>query len=392
MDDIEKLKVLVIGEVYGSYRAQSLIRGLLEHQSEYVFSRASRAFYSEKQSCENCTFLTKAKIWINNVFLRALTPFFFLLEISVKALFADIIYLLPMNLRLFPHVYFFKVIYQKPLIIDLYISIYDTVIDTGKVEELGFLSHWFYSHLDRWGITKSDLLIHHSWCELEHIANLVGVNDINEEKVRILPLAVEPRSLADLTPSAGEIFRVCWWGSLIPLHGLDKMIRAIGVLVKENFPIRFDIFAMPSSKIQSYLKLVASLELENAVEIHVDKTFINGKLEPYLVHQCDLALGVFGDSSKAQNAIVNKVVDALALQLPVLTRPSPAINEFLNPETDLFVCESTPKAIADAVRAIANDPEERKRRAYAGHSRYLSTFTITRYIQEVLSCLKSFSG
>ena len=81
-------------------------------------------------------------------------------------------------------------------------------------------------------------------------------------------------------------------------------------------------------------------------------SFFDGKLPEYLIDNCDLALGIFGETLKAERAIPNKVVEALSMGIPTLTRHSPALNEFFDIELDLWTCEPSPDAIADAILKI----------------------------------------
>ena len=218
---------------------------------------------------------------------------------------------------------------------------------------------------------------------MEYIAKLVGAK-LDSKRTAILPLAVEPKKNAH-PDEEGNVFRICWWGTWIPLHGLDNVINAIKLLSEKN--VKLELFGVPGANGDPYIKMITEMKLSKYITVHTDKSFGNGLLEEYLSKKCDLALGIFGNSQKSKNVIVNKIVDAFAMALPVLTMEAPVLREFIDTENELFVCQNDPSSMADVVRNIINNPEERIRRSKLGHKRYLETFTSDHYAQNVLSII-----
>lgn len=86
-----------------------------------------------------------------------------------------------------------------------------------------------------------------------------------------------------------------------------------------------------------------------------------------------------------------KVVDAMSMRLPVLSRYTDAINELLNINDDIFVCDPTPDAIAEALIKIRDNPTERQRRAENGYIKWKSSFTQEsfedRFLDAVRQCI-----
>jgi glycosyltransferase involved in cell wall biosynthesis len=88
-----------------------------------------------------------------------------------------------------------------------------------------------------------------------------------------------------------------------------------------------------------------------------------------------IMLGVFGDTEKTRYVIPNKVFEALAMGLPLITAESPALNEFLEPGKHLStVPPGNPTALAAEIVRLAETPSERKRLGEAGVQRIREAF------------------
>ena len=88
---------------------------------------------------------------------------------------------------------------------------------------------------------------------------------------------------------------------------------------------------------------------------------------PQELRRAGCALGVFGTSEKAGRVIPNKVFQALACGVPVITADTPAARELLaSDESALLVRPGDAQALAAAVRRFAEDPPLARRVADGG--------------------------
>jgi glycosyltransferase involved in cell wall biosynthesis len=371
-------RILLLGKTAGTYRTQNLIKALLDER--YILSIASTEWYSKPREAYSSHFDK-----IKGRFLNKIFNILILIETLIRGSTADLIYILPMNSDMINTALRVKRLHGTPIISELYISLYDTLVhDRKKLKDNTGRSEYL-KHLDKMLIEKSDYLVHLSNHEFNYISKLVGAN-IDPDRLKIFPLAIEEKLVADtIIEDSENIFRMCWWGHFSPLHGLEKIFIATKILKSQGHKIRLDIWG-PTDFSDPYVEMAKEMGLSEEISFHGSD--YSTKLQEYLTHYCDLALGIFGDSGKAQNAVANKVVDAMAMRLPVLTMDSPCLWEFFEP-TDIFACSNEPEEMARKIVEIAANRENLKKTAFAGHVRYLETFTVKQYSKKVLELVKN---
>ncbi len=372
------MKILLVGNVAGASRSQLLIQKLIVFQTnkDYTISICGTDFYATAKSY-NKKKLTKAH------------KFFFLMELFLKVGFADIIYLMAMNNHFIKPVLLCNRFWKKKIISDFYISAYDTGLDRGnfkndtpksRKQKERFISY------DKLILEKSDIVLHLTKGELDYVANLVDAK-VDYTKTKIVPLGIEERPRAQ--PTQSKIFRIAWWGTWIPLHGIENILLAIKFVSEQKANFKLDLFGSEGKDKDFYVDFIKELEIGAYVTVHTDKSFANGKLDTELLYHCDLALGNFGNSQKAEHVITNKIVDAMSMGLTVLTKRNKVLHEFIDEENDLFVCSNDPLEIGATILSIIKDPEESKRRGNNGYHCYKAHFTPQLYTDKVISIIEN---
>ena len=364
-------KVLLYGN-FGDYRSQTLVKFLLD--SQYYVSLV----------CPDCYYLEGEPQGIGKLLLV-----FPLIELFIKAAFTDIIYLPPMNTRFIKSAVWAAKLFRKKLIVEIYISIYDTYVTDqkplkGKQIRPGTRQANDMLRKDILALEKSDYIIHTAEHELGYWKKLLKAN-FSQDKVFIAPncnvstLEYQKRFKQD------NRLRICWWGTFIPLHGLDNILEALKLLQEQGVQFTCNLFGVDNSLFNEYATKIGKENLEH-VYLRKDLKFSDGTLPNYLINQCDLALGIFGNTDKAYNTVPNKLIEALSMGLPTLTMNSPALNEFFNPK-DLCTCEPSPESIAKSIRAIASG--EACDVAWSQtRQKVLETFSVNRYQKVVHQVLE----
>jgi len=376
--------LLCIGDVLSPYRSAIIMTRLIDYEPDKKINviLVSKSYVSPE----------KYGSILGKSLAKIISDLYYWIDLFLKLPFTDVVYLMPQNHKCFLPLYILNLVFRKPIISDLYVSLYDTRMDRGAGElstTNRILNNTHYLKLlDRLIIEKSTLVTHPTKGELIHISETVGAK--LGENYAILPLAVKRRRHAD--PTHSDIFRICWWGSWIPLHGIENILRATKIVAQKGYNIHLDLLGTDSPEARDYIKFIEELSVEKWTTVYYNKSFTNGLLEEHLVKHCDLALGNFGNSEKAKNVITNKIIDAMAMQIPVLTMNNPVLEEFFDINNDLFVSSNDPAEIAAEIISIISNPSECKRRSINGHERYLKDFTPEKYYEDFTTLIYNVAG
>jgi glycosyltransferase involved in cell wall biosynthesis len=149
------------------------------------------------------------------------------------------------------------------------------------------------------------------------------------------------------------MLRVFFYGSYIPLQGVDVIVRAARVLESRGDAVRLTL-------VGSGQTLPAARALAERLGLGVSTVRFEPPVPydalPGLMAASDLCLGVFGATPKAGRVVPNKVFDALACARPVITADTAAAR--------------------DAIRALLRDPALRSEIARAGHESFRARFSL----------------
>jgi glycosyltransferase involved in cell wall biosynthesis len=330
---IKKKNIYIIGNILGAYRSQSILSILL-NSTKYTVNFNN--FTVSDKSSKTLHTLLKAI----DVFIVTVLRLYFLIR-------ADIVFILPMNNNKFFQILTAK-FFRKKIVSDFYISYYDTrIIDRNWAGEKSFMARVYRMYDMTLLKTKKVFFLNQS--EADYYTKIVGNDNKFIVNSAILPLCLEPRPKAQLNyfnHRLTKIINICWWGTFIPLHGLDKIIEAARILKESKFEFKVHLFGDSKENGLPFQKMIEEKGLTENMFLYYDYTFLNGRLEAYLLENCDLALGAFGDSLKAKTVITNKVIDALSMKIPVMTCHSSGVEEYFEDETDLFLCKNNPDEMA----------------------------------------------
>jgi glycosyltransferase involved in cell wall biosynthesis len=249
-----------------------------------------------------------------------------------------------------------------------FISLYDTaVVDRGQIPA-GSLRAFFLRQVDTWAFHAADVVVVDTHAQGEHYAQLFG---LAPQRFRRSFVGHEfgsgPASLKGSDDVGPEQLRVLFFGTYVPLHGVDVILEAAALLNGEA-GIEFVLIG-DGQLYQSMVQRARMLELQR---VQFVSAWLDAQALQRQVVESSVCLGIFGCTDKAARVIPYKVHGALALARPVVTRDSPAIRELLvDDESALLCAPGDPQSLAAALRRLAREPQLRTRLAAGGHRAYL---------------------
>jgi len=198
-----------------------------------------------------------------------------------------------------------KIIHKKPIIYFPSFSIFDTLVNDRKtIKEKSFkakIVHFVDGLACKW----SDLVVLESTEEMNYFVKEFG---LNKKRFRQYPLGAD-ESLFQSLPQKYQIngkFVVLFFGTFIPLHGVETMVKS-AIILKKNDDIIFRICGDGQTK-PMIEKIIVENNLKNIELLGLvprEKLLEN-------IKQSDVCLGIFGDTNKAQKVVTNKVFQILA--------------------------------------------------------------------------------
>jgi len=309
---MKKLKILFVGKSNLDYnRVQVLINGLKKRNDfeVYIYEFKKRSAFDKKH--------------------------FSKLEDLV-----DYIYIPPFRHQ---DVKLIKRYTDKPIIFDPLISKFMTkVFDYGHFWKAP-IKYWLdFIPFHRVDILLADTLLHKKYFSKTFF--------ISENKIKVLPIGVDTSLFSnEKIKTSKEVFKVGFYGSFIPLQGVDVIIEA-AILLKENKDILFELigngvqFEAVKKKIKKYnLTNVSLIGWVKYEELNVE------------ISKFDLCLGVFGKSFKTDIVIPNKVWHYAAMGKCIVTKNTLGIKEAFTENENIVLIENSPKVLADTILELKKD-------------------------------------
>ncbi len=229
---------------------------------------------------------------------------------------------------------------------DMFLSLYDTVVDDRKmVADRGAAARLLWT-VEWLAARAAHLVLLDTQAHADRIA---GLFRLPRGKTVAVAVGAETDLFPRLPrrPARAERPRVLFYGQLIPLHGIETILRAALSERGRRFDWHIVGTGQDRPKVEAAL---ASAEAEHVT------------WEPWLPYEtlidaigaADICLGIFGASDKAASVVPNKVYQALVAGRAVISRDSPAMRETFPAGPGLtLVPHSDPEALLDAIDALA---------------------------------------
>lgn len=218
---------------------------------------------------------------------------------------------------------------------DAFTSVYDTLVNDRALAGKKSIKALYYFLLDWVLIRFSDILFFDTE---EHKAYFQSTFGLGARKSYVIPVTVDVDRLAAITAKQlpehkDGMFEILFCGYFIPLQGIEFIVGAADQLRNET-GIRFTLLGSGQTR-PDIEKLVHERNLTNLQ--FLDRV----PYEDLLAYTkgTNLSLGIFGKSEKAGRVVANKIIESLAVGVPLVTGRSPAVERFLTDGVNVFFAE-----------------------------------------------------
>jgi glycosyltransferase involved in cell wall biosynthesis len=267
-----------------------------------------------------------------------------------------------------PIVIMARLLWWRPLVWDMHYSLYDALVNDRELVHAGGMKAAWYYVLEWVACRASTLTLLDTDVHAQYIRHFFGLSEMacsyvltgaNERRLHEFLRRSPPARLR----SGKDSFVVSFHGKYIPLQGVEYIVEAAKILASDT---RFGFVLVGRGQTFDAVRARA-LDCSNITfvpRIPYDRI-------PQVIKEADVSLGIFGSTGKARRVIPNKLYEAVALGVAVVTGDSPAIREVFTGDVDIVLCKmADPADLAMRLRQLADDPAMRDRIAQNGYATF----------------------
>ncbi len=273
---------------------------------------------------------------------------------------------------------------KKPLAWDVLNSLYLMVSERGIAKHHPVTAALLRT-IERWACLLPDML----FLDTERFVEWFGTTyDIPPERFRLIPIGVDERKFAPLEKTVSDdIFRVVYYGTYIPNHGVETIVKA-AKLLEDDKHIHFEMIGSGPEETRAR-ETARNLKVTNI-------RFIGWLEQPELTRRianADLILGAFGTTQQLELTNNNKIYEGFAMLKPVISGDTPALPHVLKHKVHLYLCKrGNPQSLANGIRELRANPSLCQEMAANGKRIVHEYFDITAIGQRVAMHIRELAG
>ena len=270
--------------------------------------------------------------------------------------------------------------WRRPLVLDAFLSLREALVEDRELFRVGGLWDRVLKWLDRTAALLADRVLLDTDEHIDYYANSVCIP--HSKFIRVFVGEDEdiftPRNHPPLEPPM-----VLYFGTYLPMHGVDTIIRAAKLLEDKNVVIEL---IGNGPEYQKVRRLADELGLGN---VRFETNWLDTSSIADRVAVTSICLGIFGRGEKARRVLPCKVFPALAMAKPLITGETPAATEALrHGENAYLVPLNNPQALARAIRILLDDNQLATNIGLGGVKTFRERFTPGAIGQELIAELE----
>ncbi|HET6350469.1 MAG TPA: glycosyltransferase [Candidatus Krumholzibacteria bacterium] len=255
----------------------------------------------------------------------------------------------------------------KTCVFDPLVSRYDTRVHDRRDVPAGGAQAWHNLNLDRVSMSLADLALADTGTHAAFFQSRLAAPDV---PVRVLPVGYDDDVFRPAAQVEGTPVRVLFYGSYLPLHGVDVIVEAAARL-RENGAIHIELIGGGQTFGDVEQRVRAAGLVNVTLTPRVDEADLCARIAG-----ASICLGIFGSTDKAARVVPNKVYQCMGMNRAVITADTPAAREFFVPGRHVeLVPPGNADALAAAIQALAVDDARRRALAEAAGEHVRANFS-----------------
>ena len=270
-------------------------------------------------------------------------------------------------------------IVRVPMVIDYFVSLHETVVDDRGIVSSASLTAKVLRSVDALSAKLATLVLADTPEDVEAFAKETSTAP---SKWRTVWVGADSHIYKPVaaTPSLANV--VLFYGTYIPLQGIDFIVRASLLLPKE-YQVRLIGDGQERPRIEKIIReLGAPVELLDSVS--------EAEL-PAKISEASVCLGIFGTGAKSSRVIPNKVFQCMAMGKAIITADTPAIRHHLE-DAVVTVPAGNPQALANGIVALLEDEVKIRELETGARKLFLEKFDDNKIAPLLVEALQAASG
>jgi glycosyltransferase involved in cell wall biosynthesis len=373
-------KVLIYGSLVIKNRAPAQIGSIFKLAVDV--SRICRTYYVRD---------TKSKWSLARLIQKSFGSLVFHISLPSLIWKADAIYVLPScNTEMGP-LAFWNRIFKKPVIIDYYVSVFEWSCLMFNNHHPDSKTGRNYLRWDRLAF-EADHVIHCNRIEWYHIADVLGFPKRDKEFYCVQLGTDFHKNVRQVkSPPRGEKTIFGWWGSSMPLHGLEIIIEGFEKLAERHCDFELHLLFLDEPRKKDYEKRAGAIPNHPWLISSIGITSSDGKLQNYINDRINIGFSHFGRGENCEYVYTNKVIESMSLGRTCLVADCPGNYEYADDlETYFYLCEASAEGIAAAAEKAITNPSlrlEKEANCEALFKEKFSTDAVAVHFEETLKTI-----
>ncbi|WP_455230223.1 hypothetical protein [Geopseudomonas aromaticivorans] len=272
---------------------------------------------------------------------------------------------------------------NRPIIFDAMMSPYSALNEESKSGAIGRVLSKPWKAIEASILHNAEIVLTDTKLHATHFSETFG---LPEKKIHPIPVGATTPIIQAHTTSPEHEFSVLFYGSFLPLHGMETIIGAASLL--RDLPIRFD-FIGGSAKQAHNLHTLCDI---NSFTRYTHQAWIPyERLISETIPQATVCLGgPFGNTPQACRVVTGKTSQFLALGKATIIGNIREDYGFIDRENCLLVEQGNAQALAESLKWCISNREKLTKIGKAGQEIYkknLSIDTIRKKLHPIIKSL-----
>jgi glycosyltransferase involved in cell wall biosynthesis len=272
----------------------------------------------------------------------------------------------------------------KRIIFDEFINLHDWLVsEHKKLREGSTLTRLIDGYM-KWVFRRSNIVITDTDA---HAQLTVATYGLSRKKIAVVPVGADEEIFYPRPAAGADKFEVLFYGSMLPLHGIDMILDAAALLASKDKYKDLHFTLVGGRDNPQMLRMVKAFIESNKLKNVRHLPWVSYGELPRLIAAADLGLaGPFGGTGQARRVITGKTFQFLAMGKPALIGKTAAAGEFEDKVNSLLVNQADSWALAEAIGWAYDNRGKLEAIGQAGRRLYEDKFSI-RVIGDKLNTL-----